>query len=175
MLNKWERDFNLDKTQWKDIYDNRIWQLKDKKLAEFNYKILNNILCTKSLISKWNSRMTSLCPLCDKEHTVKHLLFDCMYINNIWTIIGSILKMNITYKHVVVGTVMNNEFVKARNLMIDYISYAIYKMWIMSENNVINLTSTCIITFIRKDLFKRTFYNEDKYFKMLCDKVIQNL
>ncbi len=109
MLKKWERDFTLDNTHWKNIYNDKIWQIKDKKLAEFNYKFLNNILCTRSLISKWNPKVNSLCPLCSMEHTVQHLLYDCIYINNIWTLIGNILKVNIRYKHLIVGTIANTE------------------------------------------------------------------
>ena len=88
---------------------------------------------------------------------------------------GSILQMNITYKHVIIGTVMSNDYVKTRNLLIDYLAYAIYKMWIMSENKLINLTNTCLATFIIRDLFKRTLYTKDKYFSMLCDRVIQGV
>ncbi len=175
MLKKWEKDFNLESSLWEGIYQNKIWQLKDKKLSEFNYKLLNNILCTKSIISKWNPKMNSLCPLCSLDHTVQHLLFECIHINNIWAIVGSILNINITYKHIIIGTLGKSEYVQARNLVINYIAYSIYKMWIMSENNIINLKNTCIITFIRKDLFSRTIYNDMKYFKMLCDKVIKSI
>ncbi len=69
----------------------------------------------------------------------------------------------------------NNEYIQARDFVINYITYSIFKMWIMSENNIFNLTNTCIISFIRKDLFKRTLYNDGKYFKLLCDRVIQNI
>ncbi len=172
---KWEREFMIDPSSWTKIYEDRIWNIQDKKLAEFNYKLLNNIICTRNLISKWNPRMTSLCPLCDETHTTRHLLFDCIHIQNMWALIGNILKMNITYKHIIIGTIAENDFIHDRNLVISYCTYAIFKMWIMSENNKINLTSSNIIDFIKKDLFKRTLYNEGKYFNYLCDKIITRL
>ena len=178
MHKKWENEFTLENTDWKNIYKGRVWDLKDRKLAEFNYKLLNNInniICTKSIISKWNSSVNSLCPLCDKQHTIKHLLYECEKINNIWAIIGNILKVDIKYKHIVIGNISDNEYVQARNLLISYCSYAIYKMWIMFENDKIDYRSICMRQFIAKDLFSRTLYNENNHFKMLCDKVIKKL
>ena len=56
-----------------------------------------------------------------------------------------------------------------------YICYGLYKYWILSENGKINFNTACIIKFIKKDLFHRTIYNKDKYFVLLCDKVISQL
>ncbi len=175
MQRKWELDFNIESTRWKHIYKDRIWDVKDKKLAEYHYKLISNILCTKSVISKWNKNMDSSCPLCRQRHTVKHLLYECEKIKHIWAIIGNILKVDISYKHLIIGDHANNDFIKARNLVISYCSYAIYKMWVMSENKKINLENTCILSFIKKDIFSRTLYTECKYFTLLCDKIICNI
>ncbi len=123
----WEREFQIEKTSWKKVYMSKIWKVVDRKLAEFNYKIICNILPNRSLISKWNKNITSRCPFCNEIQNTKHQLYECPRINNIWILIGSILNMDIRYKHVVIGNLEINDYVESRNLLIAYITYAIYK------------------------------------------------
>ena len=53
--------------------------MKDKKLAETNFKILNNILpCNRNLF-KWGKCDTNLCHFCQEEESVGHLLLECTY------------------------------------------------------------------------------------------------
>ena len=174
MENVWEREFeaNLD---WKNIYTNQIWKTVDKKLAEFNYKLLTNIICTRSLIAKWNKNINTQCQHCGERQTIKHLLFECRRVGVIWIHIGQILNLNIRYKHIVVGNKVENTFIKNRNLLISYIAYGIYKFWIMCENNKLNFTQSNLIDFIRKDLFGRSYYIKDKEFIRLCDMVVKNI
>ena len=174
MEKAWERDFNAE-LDWKSIYINQIWKIEDKKLAEFNYKLLTNIICTRSLIAKWNRNITTQCQHCGERQTIKHLLFECKRVNAIWMQIGQILNLNIRYKHIVIGNKVENTFIKNRNLVISYISYGLYKFWIMSENKKLNFTQTNLLDFIRKDLFKRSYYIKDKEFIRLCDMVVKNL
>ncbi len=89
--------------------------------------------------------------------------------------IGNILKVDIRYKHIIVGNTQGNEYVKARNLVLSYCSYAIFKMWIQFENKKLDYRTLCIRNFITKDLFSRTMYNDDKIFNLLCDKIIKEL
>ena len=41
------RELNIEQTQWKHIYQCKIYEMPDKSVAEFNYKLLNKILCNK--------------------------------------------------------------------------------------------------------------------------------
>ena len=55
----------------------RVKNMKDKKLAETNFKILNNILpCNRNLF-KCGKSDTNLCHFCQEEESVSHLLFEC--------------------------------------------------------------------------------------------------
>ena len=103
------------------------------------------------------------------------LLFECPRVQNIWILIGSILKVNISYKHLIIGNTGDSEAINCRNLVISYITYAIYKHWIMSENKKINFNTCDMMNFIKNDLFKRTLYVKDKRFVSICDKVIKGL
>ncbi len=175
MEHKWEELFNIESYNWSQIYMRNIWKIKDKKLAEFKYKILCNILTSRSLLSKWNKEFSNKCPLCSDIQTIRHLLYDCPRIQTIWALVGSILNMEIRYKHIVIGNLEKNDFIDNRNLLIYYISYSIYKFWIQSENKIVNFNNTCIINYIKKDIFSRTLYNNNKTFLYLCDKIIQQV
>ena len=175
MHKKWEREFNIEHSMWPKIYEENIWNIKERKIAEFRYKLLNNILCTRSIISKWNPNITSLCPICKQKHTVKHLLFECQDIKNIWIIIGDIINVHITYKHIIIGNIAYNDYVKNRNEVIAYIAYAIFKMWILYENNKFDIRNRNLLEFIKTELFKRSLFNNDKYFRLITDKIINEI
>ncbi len=100
------------------------------------------------------------------------MLYDCPRVFNLWTLIGSILKVNITFKHIVVGNIEDNDFIKNRNVLISYIAYAIYKFWVMSENGKTNFKRDCLVSFVKADLFRRTLYLKNKTFSDICDSVI---
>ncbi len=97
---------------WPSVYKNQIWNMVDRKLAEFNYKLICNILCTKSQISRWNPNMNSNCALCGERQTVRHLLFECGRVEKIWNLIGTILKMKIRYKHIIIGNKVDNDYIR---------------------------------------------------------------
>ncbi len=175
MEHVWEREFNLENYNWEEIYKRNVWNLSDKKLSEFKYKILNNILSNRSMISKWNKNINNKCPICGINQTMKHLLFDCHRIQTVWNLISSILQVTIRYKHIVIGNREEVNLIKARNLLIFYISYSIYKFWVQSENNMVNFIEANIIEFIKKDVFSRTIYVKDKMFIQLCDKLITRM
>ena len=77
MQDVWERDFKMTNPLWHLIYKDKIWDQKDLKLAEFNYKHLCNIIYTKHKISKWNKNMNDKCDFCGEIQNTKHLLFEC--------------------------------------------------------------------------------------------------
>ena len=81
---------------------------------------------------------------CNEIQNTKHLLYECPRVNNIWILIGSILQVNIRYKHIVIGNEPTSDFVKNRNLLFSYIAYAIYKHWVQSENNKISNVCQCV-------------------------------
>ena len=58
----------------------KVKQIKDKKLAETNFKILNNILPCNANLHKWGKSDTKLCCFRQEDETVSHLLFECVYI-----------------------------------------------------------------------------------------------
>ena len=57
----YSREYNIEKYQWEQIYKNKIKLIGNKEVSEFNYKLLNNILCTNQFLSKCKIRNSSNC------------------------------------------------------------------------------------------------------------------
>ena len=72
------RDLNIQYIKsWTNIYVNKVKDISDTKVAEFNYKLLNNILCNNYLVSKWNPAVRKECTVCGAIENTKHLIFEC--------------------------------------------------------------------------------------------------
>ena len=48
--------------------------MDDRKLAEFNYKIINNILLNKAYLSKWTRETNAKSSFCNQKEDTIHLL-----------------------------------------------------------------------------------------------------
>ncbi len=175
MEDTWERIFDIGEIEWHKIYKQKIWDLTDKKLAEFNYKIISNILYTRAKLSKFKNNITEECPYCNETQNTRHLIFECQRVTNVWAIVGGILKLDIQYKHLIIGDLETGEYLKNRNLVINYIMYAIYKFWVMAENKKLEFKNNCLLEFIKKDLLYRNMYICDTKFHEISDKIIVNL
>ena len=144
-------------------FQNKVKYIDDRKLAEFNYKIINNILINKAYLSKWISETNANCSFCNQKEDTIHLLYDCSFNDHIWQIVGNCLQLNITYKHVVLGYSSNlkNVNVSSINYCITLISYLIYKYWLklLNTNKVKN---------------KRNFYNFLNFELNNRIKILQN-
>ena len=130
------------KKKWESIFLNKIKNVKDTFLAEFNYKLLNNLLSNNLLISKWNTNTTNKCKSCISEiENAKHLIFECINVQNIWKVASSCLNFDILWKHIVVGFHLDrSETTKLYNSFVSYIAYRIYKSKMLRKalNHTVN-------------------------------------
>ena len=55
----------------------QIKPMSDKKLAEFNFKVMQNILICGHYLSKWQDSVNENCEIWNTVHDIPHLLFDC--------------------------------------------------------------------------------------------------
>jgi len=110
-------------------YMSKIKQIQDKKLAETNFKILNNILpCNRNLF-KWGKRDTNLCYLCEDEETISHLLFHCKHARPIWEIASNALLFEKALSHNMV--IFGIELDMVLNHIISILVYFIYREWLI--------------------------------------------
>ena len=102
--------------------------MKDKKIAETNFKILNNILpCNRNLF-KWGKSDTNLCHFCQEEESVSHLLFECTYAQKVWKLVNDVFQLGeISHDDVIFGT----ELDLSMNYVFSVIIYYIYREWLI--------------------------------------------
>ncbi len=94
--------------------------------------------------------MSENCTFCNVKQTIRHLIYDFPRVNNLWILIGSILKLDVQYKHLILGNIVTNEAIRCRNLLISYVKYAIYKFWILSENQKLDFNRASLLSFVKK-------------------------
>ena len=124
------REFDIhDNIYWRKIYCNKIKYISDPIIAEFNYKLLHNILNNNYLVSKWKPGFDMKCRYCDTviENT-KHLIYECYNVRNIWSILSRLFGFKIQWKHVVVGFHLeDNSKIEVLNTTISFVACKIYK------------------------------------------------
>ena len=100
-----------------------------KKLAEFNFKVLHNIVPSGYMVSKWDKTVKSTCDYCDLLETTEHMLFSCTRIQTIWRNVSKTLKFEISWKVLVCGFIDRDitEKLEFLNLIITILMYSIFK------------------------------------------------
>jgi hypothetical protein len=99
MQKVWCRQLELDSLNfqhtWQCIYNIKIQKMPLKKLAEFNYKLLNGTLPCGYMLNKWKPEISSNCNVCKEIENVQHMIYECEKVKDIWKVVGTSLKVNI--------------------------------------------------------------------------------
>jgi hypothetical protein len=103
-LQKWAYRLSLDipDTELNNIFNRKIKQIIDKKLSEFNYKILHNILVCDSYLAKFTNT-NKMCNICNKICDILHLLYECKISQQVWHITNNALTQYISPSDIVLG------------------------------------------------------------------------
>ena len=131
----WQKKFSVEifQSEWKDIYKSKVWKFPVKNIAEFNYKMLHKLVYGKYEISKWKKDVSPLCSYCNKIDSIEHMLFECSIVQTIWQRLGLLLKVNLKWKHVVLGFFIDGEVRTFRYVIISIVAYGIFKTKIIYE------------------------------------------
>ena len=123
------RNYNIQKSSWGLIYKQKILNTYDKKVAEFNFKLLNNLLSNRFYVSKWKTNIDKFCTSCPHyTEDNKHLILNCIDTYALWSDISVFLKFDITWKTIVIGFYDDvNEKTILLNNLISFIAFRIYK------------------------------------------------
>ena len=115
-----------DKDNFTFVFKRKIVQEKEIKLKEFNFKLLHGILpCNKNLM-KWKIRMNDQCDVCQQQQTIKHLLFECIYVKPLWEIVEEICDFEITF-----DKILGTEECHSQDRIVTLISFLVYKQWLL--------------------------------------------
>lgn len=82
---KWLQEMNDTTTEEWKMYCKRLNQIREVKLKDFQYKILNRILVINRFLYKIKRKESDKCSYCNKEsESITHLLFSCEIVNEFW-------------------------------------------------------------------------------------------
>jgi hypothetical protein len=127
----YSREFKFENNHknWRTIYQQKLKDIKVRKLSEFNFKILHNIVPCGYVVSKWQRSVKIECEVCHEIESTKHMLYDCPQVNSIWKLISHPLNCDVSWKNIVCGFLMNNKSRKitALNFVIVVVAYTIFK------------------------------------------------
>ena len=141
--------------------------MKDKKLAETSYKILNNILPCNKHLCKWGKIETTLCSICNEEETISHLLFHCSNAQQIWNYIHRALNIDVTHDMVIFGTGLD----APSNYVFSIVIYYIYKEFLICSFEKKERKQVAIMCFKNYLLYRKNVYEKCNSFvwKEICD------
>ena len=91
MEKQWQAEFgfSIEREWWENIYRRNCLQLFDRKLSEFKFKLLHNLLACKEKLYKWKIDMSEKCRFCNIKENTKHQLFSCEQVSALSKTVGN--------------------------------------------------------------------------------------
>ena len=133
---KWNDKFGIDFDDFNVIWKSKVKYVRDKKIAETNFKTLHCILpCGKNLY-KWKKKDSNMCLLCNDIEDIEHLLFHCKYARQIWCDVEKALNVNIDITDILFGKDTETTY----NFIISLICHLIYREWLEYSLEDLNRT-----------------------------------
>ena len=132
--NRWAQELTTS-PKWDDTWTMKTIFEKERKLAEFNYKLLYRIIATKSNLYKWNKTNSPICFECSTSDDYLHAFIACPLSNRFWDRFERFIISNdipcpkISLKIIVLGYKPDNQNVLnvMLNRMISLASFTLYR------------------------------------------------
>lgn len=107
-------------------------------------------MCNNVYVSKWKKDISNQCVHCKQIENIKHLLFECNNVKNIWNTVSNLLSFKIQWKHIVGFFYEKSDKTKSLNLLIPYVAYRIYKQKMLCRLDSMNETECNIYNHVKK-------------------------
>ncbi len=140
----WEKVFKRSIT-WNDVWRRKVC-IKENKLAQFNFKLLYNILPNMRQLTIWKILHDENCILCNIPEDAEHLFVHCRRVKTFWLYVNQLIrrvfKLDVicSWEVILLGT--DNENL---NLVVTIAAFAVFKTWAVADKNV-NLLKTIDIS-----------------------------
>ena len=167
LYRKWEHDFcsnGIDEIVWQNFIETKI-KCSEIKIANFNYKIINNILPSKCDLFVFGKVDDYKCNLCQTAYTLKHLFFECTIAKEIWSYIYNCTGVKSSYRRIIVGYNGQDSLTKFINYFLSIVTYIIYKSYLRDlddtmPHNFINFVKLLKFELlVRKSIFQKRYWN----------------
>ena len=152
----WKNKFDTENIYWKNVFECKIITMPIKKISEFNFRLIHNILSSSERVAKWKPGVSSKCSICYQIDNIKHMLFDCILVRNIWRKSSEIIQTDISWKTIVVGYkyLFSGSNISFFNITVSLITYSIYKYNMQGKCNNTQLTKKGVLKYILSDIDK---------------------
>jgi hypothetical protein len=85
---KWEDDIPnmkmLDELNWRNIYMNPYYAVRETKLQSLQYKLIYRIINCQYKLHTWNIIDSSICLYCPEVYTIMHFFIYCNKVRYFW-------------------------------------------------------------------------------------------
>ena len=126
--NYWQKELGC--FDYRIFYKQKLKFLYISKVKEFIFKLIHNICPCREKLKIWKISDIESCPYCQApKHNVKHMMWECQDVNNLWNIVTNHLNIEMCYKVIILGS----DNIKINNL-VSVIMYCIYKKFIIDNN-----------------------------------------
>jgi hypothetical protein len=113
---KWLNLFGIDRTLTSSIFKIIFTCTIDTKLQNFQYKLLHQILPTKSLLYKMHVKDNDLCNFCiDCSDSLVHIYYDCPFAREFWVEVQNLISTFVTPDDL-------NQIMRKENIILGYLS-----------------------------------------------------
>ena len=154
---KWLDRFHPRSINFNDIYDTKVQKLVDKKVAEFNFKLLHNILPCNSKLHSWGFYSSTACVFCNQLETVDHILFECKDVVSVWYKLLPVCNMS----DINVFEMIFGGKDATTNWLLSLIQQKIFKRWVLYHNQK---TTSVLEHFLHQELqYKLNLYEQNGY------------
>ena len=144
----WQKVLGMEKINFANVYTTKI-KITDKKLAEFNFKVLHLILPCGVNLKRWGIKDDNKCKICSELHDIPHLLFYCTKAKIVWDIVSRICGIDVSLRDVILSDQESDIA-----MLVIIVAYSIYKEWLLYGHKE-NWQANNILTQVKSELSLR--------------------
>ena len=135
----------------RNCYKVKLLLEKEIKLREFNFKLLNGILpCNVNLV-RWKIKTDCACDVCGERQSIQHLLYDCCYVQPLWTRVNRVFSINVSYRQIL-GLDVEFDY----DCIVTLVCFIIYKQWLILSLNDKGRNSIAAYASFKEELLLRS-------------------
>ena len=86
----WRREIQQD-LDFRTIWNNLWASLGDNTLKDLMWKVLHQVLTTKTYLASWGMNLNKSCPFCVRQETPEHCLLRCHRVDDLWQLVMGLL------------------------------------------------------------------------------------
>jgi exonuclease III len=122
---------------WTSLYNYPI----DRRDSDISWRLLHNALVTPRRLKQWQVIISSLCPWCQKEGNIMHMIFHCDQPTPLWKYVSSKIKIinqghSLTFEQALLGFPPVTPQAKLSNFLLSLVKSTIYRTYMNSIKEI---------------------------------------